>query len=261
MVLALQWKDPAYPVATYLGDIGHPRASNKKGEVDYVIGLVKTWLAYYLKGQGSPPPNRVYAALTRPRGEPFNSDNVLEVPNLDALATRVASARWVEPAVLVNPLTDPAAGFKWDPLFIEAERRLAPLPDPPPESPTVPGSLATYDTLASGGLTIAGQPVVTFHASSVLPTYRVQFNVRLFDVDKAAKTKELITRGTYTHEMPAIGPVDVDVSISTYGNYWKVPAGHTLRLELTNVDSPYIAPSRVPSTTNVTNVQLNVPAR
>jgi hypothetical protein len=57
----------------------------------------------------------------------------------------------------------------------------------------------------------------------------------------------------------AIG--EVDVTIPTYGNLWRARAGHTLRLELTNVDSPYIAPSRVPSATVVSSVKLEVPIR
>ena len=268
MVLALQTLDPSYPVATYLGDIGHPRASNKPGEVNYVLGLIKTWFAYYLKGQGSAPPNQVYAALTRPRDENFNSGNVLVVPNLDALATRVDSTGWMQPAVLVNPLTDPASGFAWDPLIMEGARELKPLPEPA-DWPVVSTSLATYDVKVStltasaggGALIVAGQPVVTFHAFS--PAYRVQLDVRLFDVDDVTKKKALITRGTYTLESSGIGvPLgDVDVSISTYGNYFRAEADHTLRLELTNVDSPYITPSHVPSTTSITNVKLKVPAR
>src|SRR5215210_5456348 len=66
MLLALQTVRPDYPIATYLGDIGHPRASNKTGEVDYVMGLIKAWLAFYLKGEGSEPEHIIHAAITRP---------------------------------------------------------------------------------------------------------------------------------------------------------------------------------------------------
>ena len=265
MVLALQTVDPTYPVSLYLGDIGHPRASNKTGEVDYVLGLIKSWLAYYLKGQGTVPRTQVYAALTRPRNEPFNSSNVITAPTLAALATEADSTTWDLPAVLVNPLTDPASGFFWDPLILEGAQQLEPLPVPP-ESPLVPGSLATYKvpvrTLSGGGdLTIAGQPVVRFHAFTA--AYRVQINVRLFDVNLAAGTKQLVTRGTYTLESsgPGIPIGDTDVSIATYGNLWRSPDGHELWLELTNVDSPYITPSRIPSETTITGVKLVVPAR
>lgn len=265
MILALQTIDPAYPVAAYFGDIGHPRATNKTGEVDYVLGLIRTWLAYYLGGVGTAPPNVVYAALTRPRDEPFSASNVITVPTLGALATSsVAKTFDALPAVLVNPATDPAGGFFWDPLVMAGAEQLKPLPVPP-ESPLVPGSLATYDApvaaLSGGGaLTIAGQPTVTLHASTI--AYRVQLDVRLFDVD-AVGTKRLITRGTYTLQSAGEGATigDVDVTIPTYGNLWRAEADHTLRLELTNVDSPYLAPSRVPSATTVSSVRLEIPVR
>lgn len=263
MILALQSLDPAYPVTAYFGDIGHPRASNKTGEVDYVLGLIKTWLAWYLKGAGTAPPNVVYAAFTRPRDEPFSPANVITVPTLGALATSSVSKTFdALPATLVNPATDPLSGFFWDPLVMEGARELKPLPVPP-ESPLVPGSLATYDVPVSelsGGsaLTIAGQPTVTLHAFTA--AYRVQLDVRLFDV--TGTTKQLVTRGTYTLQSPTgltIG--DVDVTIPTYGNLYRVEAGHALRLELTNVDSPYITPSRVPSATIVSSVKLDIPTR
>lgn len=263
MILALQTLDPAYPVTAYFGDIGHPRASNKTGEVEYVLGLIKSWLAWYLKGAGTAPPSVVYAAFTRPRDEPFNPANVITVPTLGALATSSVSKTFdALPATLVNPATDPLSGFFWDPLIMEGARELKPLPVPP-ESPLVPRSLATYDVPVSeltggGALTIAGQPTVTLHASTA--AYRVQLDVRLFDV--AGATKQLVTRGTYTLQSASgltIG--DVDVTIPTYGNLYRVEAGHTLRLELTNVDSPYITPSRVPSATIVSSVRLDVPTR
>jgi hypothetical protein len=206
----------------------------------------------------------VYAALTRPRDEAFDAANVLTVASFATLPTGNVAAQFDEPAVLVNPLTDPAAGFFWDPLVMEGARELRPLPVPP-ESPLVPRSLATYDapvTQLSGGgsLRIAGQPNVSLHASTVAA--RVQLDVRLFDID-AAGAKQLITRGTLTLEGASAGaPIgDVDVVIPMYGNYWRADAGHTLRLELTNVDSPYITPSRVPSVTTVTQVRLEIPVR
>ena len=264
MLGALRTIDPAYPVAAYFGDIGHPRASNKPGEIDYVLGLIRQWLAYWVRGQGTAPANVVYAALTRPRDEAFSVANVITVPTLDALTTDTVRAQFDQPAVLVNPLTDPASGFFWDPLVLEGARELQPLPVPP-ESPLVPGSLATYDvpvaTLSGGGaLVVAGQPQVALHVTTV--AYRVQLDVRLFDVD-AAGIKHLVTRGTYTLDSgtPGVPVGDVDLVIPTYGNFWRAEAGHTLRLELTNVDSPYITPSRVPSVTAVMSVRLAVPVR
>ena len=92
-------------------------------------------------------------------------------------------------------------------------------------------------------------------------TYRTGLNVRLFDVAPNG-TKELVTRGTYTLGGGSGLPLGtVDVTIPTLGNLWQAAAGHTLRLEITNLDSPYITPSRVPSTTGIPNVRLELPTR
>ena len=263
MIEALRSIDPAYPVAAYFGDIGHPRASNKVGETAYALALIRSWLAFYVKNEGTQPPNVVHAARTLPRDTPFDPGDVVIAPSLAALATAGVSAQFNDEKVLTNPDIDPASGFRWDPLVMEAARELRPLPEPP-ESPTVVGSLAAYDIpvaqlTGDRPLVVAGVPTVTLHA--VMVGLRVQLNVRLFDVDENGR-KQLITRGTYTVVRTSPVPVSgVDVVIPTYGNFWSVPAGHTLRLEITNVDSPYITPSRIPSTTTISGVKLDVPVR
>ena len=82
--------------------------------------------------------------------------------------------------------------------------------------------------------------------------------------DKAgsfAQMRQLITRGTYTADNGVAPIAEADLTIPTYGNLWRLPADHTLRIELTNLDSPYIAPSRVPSVTTVSNVAVEIPIR
>ena len=76
-------------------------------------------------------------------------------------------------------------------------------------------------------------------------------------------TKQLVTRGTLTMDTrdPATAIGIVPVTIVTYGNLWQVAAPNTLRLEITNVDSPYITPSRIPSVTEISKVRLDLPTR
>ena len=258
MLLALKSIDPGYPIAAYFGDIGHPRAANKTEERDYMLGLVRQWFAYYLRGSGTVPPNVIYAAITRPPKEGFDPADVITVASFDALATRTASKTFDASAVLVNPLDDPATGFCWDPLFMEAWSATMACP-PPPESAVVPESLAVYQAPVAeftrrGSLLIAGQPAVHLRAATTSP--RVQLNVRLIDVARDG-SKHLITRGTLIIE----GVGTLDVTIPTYGNLWQARRGDTLRLEITNVDSPYLATSHVPSLTTISQVQLDVPVR
>jgi hypothetical protein len=265
MLLALEAIDPQYPIASYFGDLGHPRASNKAGEVEYVLGLIRRWLDYYLRGTGSEPPHVVRAAITRRRNSSFNPADVITVPDYARLATRTISKEFGESAILINPLSDPYSGFYWDPLVMEAARELKPHPLAQPEPALVETSLAVYrvgvDELTGGSsLLLAGQPVVSFRASTAAP--RVQLNVRLLDIAPDG-AKQLVTRGTYMLDAvsgeASLGTADV--MIPTYGNVWESAPDHVLQLEITNLDSPYVSPSRIPSITEISGVRLDIPAR
>jgi hypothetical protein len=73
----------------------------------------------------------------------------------------------------------------------------------------------------------------------------------------------LITRATTTLDsgIPLLPLGRRAVTVATYGNLMQIDQGDTLRLEITNVDSPYITPSRVPSVSLVSDVSLQVPIR
>ena len=263
MVNALQTIDPSYPITLYLGDIGHPRAANKADEVNYVENLIRQWFAYYLKGQGSEPAHVVYAAITRPKTEPFNASNVITAPTIDQLATSRVVRALDGTAVLVNPASDPLAGFFWDPFVMIGAEQLQPYTGTPPEPPVLDNSMAVYTVPAStlnGGadVLVAGCPIVRLHASSLAP--RVQLDVRIYDVAPDG-SRQLITRGTYTADNSGLPIGEQDLTIPTYGNLWRVPSDHTIRIELTNLDSPYISPSKVPSVTTVSNVNVEIPIR
>ena len=259
MLLALRTVDPLYPIASYFGDLGHPRASNKPAEVDYVLELIREWLAYYLRGVGSEPAHAIRAAITRPRDQPFNPLDVITVANDDMLATRTVTKEFGGSVTLINPVSDPYRGFFWDPLVMEAARELKPYPVPPPDPAVVDASLAVYrvgvaELTGGSSLLLAGQPTVSLRTFTLVP--RVQLNVRLFDV-AADGTRYLVTRGTYI--VDSVGAADV--MIRTYGNVWEAAPDHVLQLEITNLDSPYITPSRVPSVTHISDVRLELPVR
>jgi pimeloyl-ACP methyl ester carboxylesterase len=264
MLRALKAVDPNYPIASYFGDIGHPRATNKPEEVRYVLGAVLEWLGYYLKGVGLPPALGVRAAITRPREVVFDPADVVSVTDYDALATGRVSHGFKETSVLTfNPTN--TGGFVWDPVTLLAVQDLGVNPPAPP-SDEVPGDVAVYEVAVNrlrrraDGLLVAGQPTVTVAASS--QAHRVQLNVRLIDVAPSG-AEQLVTRGTYTLDTgdPTMPIGTVNVTIVTYGNLWHAAPSNTLRLEITNVDSPYVTPSRIPSVTEISKVRLNVPFR
>ncbi|BDG05763.1 alpha/beta hydrolase family protein [Anaeromyxobacter oryzae] len=255
--------DPSYPVALYLGDVGHPRAANKPGEVAHLLEEVVAWLDFFMKGAGDQPAYDVQAAITRPAATPFDPADVIRVPGYADLANAVstASLRGLR-LVTFNPID--LGGFQWDPLVLTACGQLDPCPVPP-DSTIVPGDVSAWNvpvaTLSGGGpLLVAGEPSVTLTAITF--AYRVQLDARIFDVAPGG-TKALVTRGTYTLDSGAPGrPLGfVRVSIPTWGNLWQAPADHVIRVEVTNVDEPYLRPSLVPSVTVLANARLSVPVR
>lgn len=267
MYNGLKTAHPDYPIALYLGDIGHPRAPNEPAEVDFVIDQLLSWLVWYLKGEGMQPPLDVQAAITRQKGTEFDPADVIRVATYDSLVTSIVTHTFsTAPQVITyNPAN--TTGVMWDPLIMLGSEELAYWPGELP-SDEIPGNVAAYEVAASElgsgeGFLVAGEPSVTLTLQQMSPTgYRVQLNVRLFAITVAGE-KHLITRGTYTldsgNPLQPIGTMSL--TIPTYGNLWQLHATDTLRVEITNVDSPYIAPSKVPSATEIRDVTLTIPAR
>ena len=275
---ALRSIDRDYPIAAYFGDIGHPRAANKPAEIDYALNLLLQWLDFYLLGQGTPsstcaasaPQLRcdVLAAITRP-GTAFNSADVIQANSYAEVAQGTARAKFSGEAILTF---DPAniSGIFNDPFVFTGCEELGAGACAAPPPAVVPGDVATYtvrasDLSASAGLSgasflIAGQPQVTLGVTTAAP--RVQLDARLYDV-KPDGTRLLVTRGTYTLDSgSALTPIGTsDVKLVTYGNLWEVATDDLIQLELTNVDSPYITPSRIPSVATLRDVKLTVPVR
>ncbi|MFL5312933.1 MAG: alpha/beta fold hydrolase [Myxococcales bacterium] len=269
MYRTLRSIDASYPIALYLGDLGHPRARNKQGEVDFVSDQIRRWFEFYLKCKGVAsatcvqPALDVQAALTRVRDQPFNPGDVVRVPTYDDLANGSVAHDFPGGEILTYNPANPSGAF-FDPLVMAGAESLQPSPPPPPPD-AIPGDVARYEVrvadLANGSaLLIAGQPAVTVSISTTAS--REQLNVRLFDVE-ADGTEHLVTRGTFTvdtgNPLQPIG--HRKLTITSYGNLWEAAQADVLRLEITNVDSPYIEPSRVPSLTRLGKVELAIPVR
>jgi predicted acyl esterase len=269
MLLAVKTANPSYPITSYFGDIGHPRAANKEGEVNFALELIAKWLRTYLNDvPGDEPIPTIYAAITRPRTPTFNPGDVITAPTYDELATGFITHAFDQSFVVVNPLSGAASSPSWDPLVkVGVDALLAPI-DPRPWVPQTlppdPGdpTVATYDvpvaSLAGGAdVLIAGQPLVSLKATTIAT--RVQLNVRLIDVAPDG-TRDLITRGTYTLD-PERPIGSAKLTIRTAGNIWSLAADHVLRLEVFTVDNPYLRPSIVPSATKLSKVELTLPVR
>jgi X-Pro dipeptidyl-peptidase (S15 family) len=264
MYQAILARQPAYPIAAYFGDVGHPRAANKPDEVQYALNLALAWLDYHLNGVGTPP-SGVTAAITRP-GAPFNpATDIVQVPDWGSLSTSFQEVDFPGARTITF---DPAnvSGLFVDPLAFTGCEELSPNPCAAPAPAFIPGDVALYTIPASrvapnGGakFLIAGEPVISVSATTDAP--REQLDARLYVVSAGVRT--LVTRGTITLDSGApLMPIGSrNVTLRTYGNLYEVNSTDLMELELTNVDSPYLTPSRVPSVTRLSDVKLTVPLR
>jgi hypothetical protein len=71
----------------------------------------------------------------------------------------------------------------------------------------------------------------------------------------------LISRGTYRLDAPAYDSPSGQLRIPLMGNQYKLPRGHKIRLDLTQLDAPYLRQSNAPSTIKFTSPTLTLPTR
>ena len=259
MLLAINSVEPGYPITSYFGDLGHPRARNKPREVQVVLDLIRPWLRSILVDNAVPAPT-IYAARTT-RDATFSED-ILQVKTWNELSTETVTKEFGGfPRPLVNPATFVYSGVTWDPFVMFASEQLQQYAAAPPPPVIVPTSYASYTVSPSdfgrATLLISGKPTVKIEG--VVTGHRVQLDVRLID-ESTPGQDYMITRGTYTIDAGRRAQIGrVGITVPTYGNRWLVEAGHRIRLEISNVDAPYITPSREPSSTTITKVTLQLP--
>ena len=81
---------------------------------------------------------------------------------------------------------------------------------------------------------------------------------RVFDVAPDG-SELLVTRGAYRFENE---PPAGEIRLPLYGNHWRLEPGHSVRLDLTQVDSPTYRPSNLNTTfTFPSGVTLVLPTR
>jgi hypothetical protein len=122
--------------------------------------------------------------------------------------------------------------------------------------PAIGGYTGISDALSSS-LTYVGLGWVEVRYAFVGETG--QLNARVWDVGPDG-TAVLATRGTYRVDVR--GGYDAPsgtLRLPLFGNHWSLAAGHRLRLDLTQVDQPFLRPSNPPSSITLSNPKLVLP--
>ncbi len=234
--------DPRWPVEVALADVGHPRAWNKDGTWRWLNKRAFKFLRRHIHGSheqrtGISTEQTTCDAAPGPRQRGL-ARRVLTVPFESG-----GTLTWLSGSGDPDGLeTDPIAGFVRAP-----ERcRISQAPDWPGRYTALSAPLAT-------GATYVG--VGTLRIPYTLLGSTATLHARLWDVAPSGEAV-FVDRGTYRLNLPA-GTLELPL----FGNHWRFVPGHRIRLDLVQVDEPFMRRSNVPSTITFAPPKLSLPVR
>lgn len=255
MVNKLTARYPAYPVWTFLGDLGHAYAANPHSLWVSANNDANAFLSAVLAGKRPPLPRFTVRSVgclpgqatatyhtasfagiatgllhLTGRGTATVTGNPSPVPGQEAVQTDPV-ANGALPGTMggcrvMNTTTDPDVGaWTW--------------------SPATP-------------VTLAGAPAV--RVTVKLNGTDAELAARLWDINPATGKQALITQAIYRLTAMAPGATRT-VAFELWPTAWALGRGHRLKLEITPDDSPTWQPSNLPATMTLAGLSFTIPTR
>jgi hypothetical protein len=110
-------------------------------------------------------------------------------------------------------------------------------------------------------LTYVGLGEIDVQVTLVPPAGQAQLDARVWDVPPSGPAF-LMTRGTYRIDvLNGFDKPHEYVRLPLFGNHWRLMPGHKIRLDLTQVDQPYLRPNNEPSAIHFDSPTLVLPTR
>jgi acetyl esterase/lipase len=237
-----------WPVKVALADIGHPLAQNPSSVWSRLNTLATGFLDHYLMG-GAAPALDASAQVTTCDG---TNGNIYQQADWAGLAPyRVAfSSTNPTPLATAYQPADPL-GPSTDPIGVAAIHGGHGACVIVPAGPPWPTS--HWDFSVTSPVTLLGEPAI--HLSVVVAGVDAEIDTRLWDVGTDGSAT-LVTRGAYRYNGIG-GPTTIDATLE--GNAWDFQPGHSIRLDVTQADAPYLRPDNLPSGVVYSSVTLTLP--
>jgi len=278
--------NPRWPVSVALADVGHPRAKNNPGTWLSLNQQAWQWLESNINGSKdqettisgqqtvcdnggeSEDPNDPNQNLTATTPERLSNGK------LSVTYTGDGTTTWETPDTN-GPATDPIGNY--------VVGQIVPRPGNCPTS-TGPAPYTGISQALRSDRIFVGLGSVTVPYELLVGT-TAQVDARVWDVPSGSATNQagssdcqrrptpkgcplLISRGTYRLDTPAYdsptGEVPArELRVPLFGNQYKFRTGHRIRLDLTQVDTPYLRKSSetAPSTVKFSSPTLSLPTR
>ncbi len=254
--------DPMWPVEVAVADVGHSRAQNPPDQWQRLNHRAFGFLQSQINGshRRQTTVSSMLTVCTADPGQPTATaaDDVTattpEGLSNGALSITYGGGQLANPLGVVDPngpATDPVLGGP----FVEPGQ-----PCRTDKGPAVGGYTGVSDPLASN-VTYVGLGEVDVHYELTPGISQAQLDARVWDVPPSGPAF-LMTRGTYRidtlngYDLP-----DANIRLPLFGNEWRLAPGHRVRLDLTQVDTPFLRLNNLASSINVTKPVLVLPTR
>jgi dienelactone hydrolase len=252
--------DPRWPVELALGDVGHSRAQNKPSTWHGLNAQAWQWLQANINGS--------HDQVTTVSSEPTTCANDSAPGARDAATERITatspealSAGELRVTYGSGGTLDQASG-SGDPNGPATDPVVGDVVVPGEECRASPGPAAGAYTAMSAPLPSArtyvglGYVEVPYELTGTTAT----LDTRVWDVAPDGNTL-LVTRGTYRIDVPAFDSPAGTLRLPLFGNHWDLRPGHSIRLDLTEVDQPYLRPSNLTNELTFGAPTLHLPTR
>jgi len=247
--------DPGWPVALGLGDVGHSRAQNLPDTWHRLNNQAWQFLQANISGPDNPQQTTITSEPTVCGGTSTPAQQ-LTATTPEGLSSGTLTVEYGRGGSLTSEsgLADPNG----------------PATDPTFGSVAEPGERCRTDQgPALGGYTAYSEPLSRPRTYVGLGWVEVpytftgetgQLDARIWDVPPEGKAL-LVTRGTYRFTVPQYDPAAGTIRLPLFGNHWVLPLGHRIRLDLTQVDQPFLRASNVQSAITFGPPTLVLPTR
>jgi len=252
--LALKALDPRWPVSLAFADVGHPRAQNKSATWDWLNGQANAFLRANL--------DRAREGASTVSSEQTTCDGRTgaRITAADPRALATGTARFALPGGSLAP-----GSGSGDPDGVATDPVAGSLGGTQPETcrtsraPTWPGRYTALTEPLAAPLETVGLGEVRI-PYTLAPAVPAAVTARVWDV-AADGTARLLTRGVVRLDPPAYDGPQGELRLGLFGNHWRVPAGHRLRVDLAQVDEPTFRRANPPTTLSFTEAELVLPSR
>jgi hypothetical protein len=265
--------DPRWPVEVEMADIGHPRAQNKSATWRRLNQRAFGFMSSQIRGSHETIPNvSSEPTVCANDGDPDQGSNG-QRPDEKAPAQRLTartpeglsggflSAAFPGGTLLPASGSGDPDGLASDPVSRLLFEQALPGPCAQSQADTWPGRYTAVSAPLRDASTYVGLGKVS------LPGYALTesdgaatVNARVWDVPPDGKPTLLMTRGTYRLS-DFYDEHTGDLELPLFGNHWRLEPGHRVRLDLMQVDEPFLLRSKVPDTFSFTGATLTLPTR